>query len=163
MAAMINAGKRVTSYGESGCEGAEREIVALAQKVKAPLAHPSRAKDFSGPNNPHNVGMTGILGDASGFRAMDACDTLLLLGADFAWSQFYPHEAKLIRADSNATHLGRPIRSTWAGSGISGRRSRRGCGCWMSAKKMPSCATASTIASRPCRTGPRKKWPALTA
>lgn len=107
MAALINAGKRVTLYCGSGCEGAQREIVALAEKIKAPVAHTSRAKDFIEPDNPYNVGMTGIIGVASGFRAIDACDTLLLLGADFAWSQFYPNEAKLIQVDSDATHLGR--------------------------------------------------------
>jgi pyruvate dehydrogenase (quinone) len=53
------------------------------------------------------MGMTGIIGVESGFRAIDACDTLLLLGADFAWSQFYPDEATLIQVDSDATHLGR--------------------------------------------------------
>lgn len=107
IAQRLNAGKRVTLYCGSGCEGAEKEIVALAEKIKAPVAHTSRAKDFIEPNNPYNVGMTGILGVPSGFRAIDACDTLLLLGADFAWSQFYPHEATLIQVDSDATHLGR--------------------------------------------------------
>lgn len=107
MAALINEGKRVTLYCGSGCEGAETEILALADHIKAPVAHTSRAKDFIEPNNPYNVGMTGILGVASGFRAIDACDTLLLLGADFAWSQFYPNEAKIIQVDSDPTHLGR--------------------------------------------------------
>ncbi len=107
IAAVINAGKRVTLYCGSGCEGAEQEIVALAEKIKAPVAHTSRAKDFIEPYNPYNMGMTGILGVESGFRALDACDTLLLLGADFAWSQFYPNEAKLIQIDGDATHLGR--------------------------------------------------------
>lgn len=107
IAQRLNAGKRVTLYCGSGCEGAEKEIIALAEKIKAPVAHTSRAKDFIEPNNPYNVGMTGILGVPSGFRAIDACDTLLLLGADFAWSQFYPHEATLIQVDSDATHLGR--------------------------------------------------------
>lgn len=107
IAQRINAGKRVTLYCGSGCEGAEQEIIALAAKIQAPVAHTSRAKDFIEPNNPYNVGMTGILGVPSGFRAIDACDTLLLLGADFAWSQFYPHEATLIQIDSDATHLGR--------------------------------------------------------
>lgn len=107
MAALINAGKRVTLYCGSGCEGAGHEIVALAEKIKAPVAHTSRAKDFIEPDNPYNVGMTGIIGVASGFRAIDACDTLVLLGADFAWSQFYPNEARLIQLDSDATHLGR--------------------------------------------------------
>ncbi|AND70376.1 pyruvate dehydrogenase [Dyella thiooxydans] len=103
----LNAGKRVTIYCGSGCEGAHDEVVALAEKIQAPVAHTSRAKDFIEPDNPYNVGMTGIIGEPSGFRAIDACDTLLLLGADFAWSQFYPHEATLIQVDSDPTHLGR--------------------------------------------------------
>lgn len=107
IAERLNAGKRVVLYCGSGCEGAEREVVALADKLKAPVAHTSRAKDFIEPDNPYNMGMTGIIGVESGFRAIDACDTLLLLGADFAWSQFYPDEATLIQVDSDATHLGR--------------------------------------------------------
>lgn len=107
IAARINAGRRVTIYCGSGCEGAHDEVVALAERIRAPVAHTSRAKDFIEPDNPYNVGMTGMLGVPSGFRAIDACDTLLLLGADFAWSQFYPHEATLIQVDSDATHLGR--------------------------------------------------------
>lgn len=107
VAAMLNAGKRVTLYCGSGCEGAEKQVVALAERLQAPVAHTSRAKDFIEPDNPYNMGMTGILGVESGFRAIDASDTLLLLGADFAWSQFYPSEAKLIQIDREATHLGR--------------------------------------------------------
>ncbi|MDO1529408.1 thiamine pyrophosphate-binding protein [Fulvimonas sp. R45] len=107
IAARLNAGKRVVLYGGSGCEGAGREVVALADRLKAPVAHTSRAKDFLEPDNPYDMGMTGIIGVESGFRAIDACDTLLLLGADFAWSQFYPNEAELIQVDSDATHLGR--------------------------------------------------------
>lgn len=107
VAERLNAGKRVVLYCGSGCEGAEREVVALADKLKAPVAHTSRAKDFIEPDNPYNMGMTGIIGVESGFRAIDACDTLLLLGADFAWSQFYPNEATLIQVDNDATHLGR--------------------------------------------------------
>ena len=107
IAARLNAGKRVVLYCGSGCEGAGREVVALAERLKAPVAHTSRAKDFLEPDNPYDMGMTGIIGVESGFRAIDACDTLLLLGADFAWSQFYPDEATLIQVDSDATHLGR--------------------------------------------------------
>ncbi|KZV14805.1 acetolactate synthase 1, chloroplastic-like [Dorcoceras hygrometricum] len=107
IAERLNASKRTVLYCGSGCEGAEREVVALADKLKAPVAHTSRAKDFIEPDNPYNMGMTGILGVESGFHAIDACDTLLLLGADFAWSQFYPDEATLIQVDSEASHLGR--------------------------------------------------------
>jgi pyruvate dehydrogenase (quinone) len=51
--------------------------------------------------------MTGLLGVQSGFHMMTDCDTLLLLGADFAWGQFYPQHAKIVQIDRDASRLGR--------------------------------------------------------
>jgi pyruvate dehydrogenase (quinone) len=107
IARTLNAGKRIAIYAGSGCEGALEEIVAVADRLKAPVAHTSRAKCFLEPNNPYNIGMTGILGNEAGYNALFECDTLLLLGADFAWRQFYPDSAKIIQIDIDPTHLGR--------------------------------------------------------
>ncbi|MCJ2182995.1 thiamine pyrophosphate-binding protein [Novosphingobium sp. 1949] len=103
----LNAGKRVAIYGGSGCEDAREAVVALAQKLKAPVAHTSRAKDFLEHANPHCVGMTGIFGSEAGFHALMECDTLLLLGCDFAWRQFYPEKATILQVDIDGTHIGR--------------------------------------------------------
>src|SRR5260370_30823925 len=51
--------------------------------------------------------MTGIIGDGAGYHAILDCDTLLLLGADFAWPQFYPEKATIVQIDSDPTHIGR--------------------------------------------------------
>jgi pyruvate dehydrogenase (quinone) len=51
--------------------------------------------------------MTGILGGPAGYHAILDCDVLLLLGADFAWSQFYPDSATIIQIDSDPTRIGR--------------------------------------------------------
>ena len=107
IAAILNAGKKVVIYGGSGCQGAHDEIVALAERMKAPIAHTSRAKDFLEYDNPFNVRMTGMLGTAGGYHTVKSCDTLLLLGCDFAWRQFYPDHARIIQVDSDPTHLGR--------------------------------------------------------
>lgn len=107
IAAILNEGKKIAIYGGSGCEGAHAELVALAGRLKAPFAHTSRAKDFVEYDNPYNVGMTGIFGIDSGFHAVSECDTLLLLGCDFAWRQFYPEKARIIQIDIDPTHLGR--------------------------------------------------------
>jgi pyruvate dehydrogenase (quinone) len=74
---------------------------------KAPMAHTSRGKDFVEYDNPYNVGMTGIVGQPAGYHAILDCDVLLLLGSDFAWSQFYPNKAKIIQIDMDPTHIGR--------------------------------------------------------
>src|SRR5271166_3555571 len=83
IAEVLNAGTRIAIYGGSGCQGAHDQLVALADRLKAPVAHTSRAKDFVEYDNPFNVGMTGVFGTAAGYHALMACDTLLLLGCDF--------------------------------------------------------------------------------
>ena len=91
----------------AGCAGAHDEVVATAARLKAPMAHTSRGKDFVAHDNPYNVGMTGIIGGAAGYHAILDCEVLLLLGADFAWSQFYPDRAKIVQIDLDPTHIGR--------------------------------------------------------
>jgi pyruvate dehydrogenase (quinone) len=107
MAGVLNAGKRIAIYGGSGCQDAHDQVVALADRLKAPVAHTSRAKDFIEYDNPFNVGMTGVFGTAAGYHALMTCDTLLLLGCDFAWRQFYPAHARIVQVDVDPTHLGR--------------------------------------------------------
>lgn len=107
IAEALNAGGKVAIYGGSGCQDAHGQVVALAEKLKAPVAHTSRAKDFLEPDNPYVVGMTGIFGSEAGYDTLMECDTLLLLGCDFAWRQFYPSKATIIQVDINGTHLGR--------------------------------------------------------
>ena len=107
IAKVLNDGKRIAIYGGSGCEHAHDEVVALASRLKAPVARTSRAKDFLGYENPFDVGMTGVFGLEAGYHALTQCDTLLLLGCDFAWRQFYPSSAKIIQVDIDGAHLGR--------------------------------------------------------
>jgi pyruvate dehydrogenase (quinone) len=103
----LNAGGKVAIYGGSGCQHAHDQVVALAERLKAPVAHTSRAKDFLEPDNPYDVGLTGLFGTEGGYRALMDCDTLLLLGCDFAWRQFYPSGATIIQVDIDGGHLGR--------------------------------------------------------
>ncbi len=107
IAEVLNAGRKVAIYGGSGCEHAHDQAVALADRLKAPLARTSRAKDFLAYDNPYDVGMTGMFGTEGGYRALMDCDTLLLLGCDFAWRQFYPGKATLVQVDIDGAHLGR--------------------------------------------------------
>jgi pyruvate dehydrogenase (quinone) len=107
IAALLAEGGNVTIYAGAGCQDAHDEVITLAARLKAPIAHTSRAKDSIEYANPYNVGMTGVLGMESGYQAILNCDTLLLLGANFAWRQFYPKHAKVIQIDIDPTHIGR--------------------------------------------------------
>src|SRR5262249_42984444 len=68
--------------------------------------HPLRGKEHVEYDNPYDVGMTGLIGFASGYLAMKACDTLLMLGTDFPYRQFYPEAAKIAQIDLRAEALG---------------------------------------------------------
>ncbi len=107
IAGLLGQGKRIGIYAGAGCQGAHAQLLELARRLQAPIAHTSRAKDFVEPDNPYNMGMTGIFGIESGFHTLMECDTLLLLGADFAWGQFYPDKATIIQVDRDGSHLGR--------------------------------------------------------
>jgi pyruvate dehydrogenase (quinone) len=106
IAAILNKGQAITVYAGAGCEDAHDEVVATAARLKAPMAHTSRGKDFVEYDNPYNVGMTGMIGGSAGYHAILDCDVLLLLGANFAWTQFYPDKATIIQIDSDPMHLG---------------------------------------------------------
>jgi pyruvate dehydrogenase (quinone) len=106
IAAILNSSDAITIYAGAGCAGAHDEVVATAARLKAPTAHTSRGKDFVAHDNPYNVGMSGMIGGAAGYHAILDCDTLLLLGTDFAWAQFYPDRAKIIQIDLDPTHIG---------------------------------------------------------
>jgi pyruvate dehydrogenase (quinone) len=107
VADLLNRGERVAVYAGAGCERAHDQLVRFCETMKAPMAHTSRAKDFVEYANPYNVGMNGVFGSIAGLNAVTRCDTLLLLGCDFAWRQFYPQHARVIQIDINASHLGR--------------------------------------------------------
>ncbi len=106
MASLLAKGSNITIYAGAGCAGAHDEVVELSKRLQAPVAHTSRGKDVLEYDNPNNVGMTGVLGSESGYHAVLNCDTLLLLGTNFAWSQFYPSRATIIQVDSDPMRIG---------------------------------------------------------
>ena len=106
-AALLDAGKRVTILAGAGVAGAHAEVLALAERLQAPIVHALRGKEHIGYDNPYDVGMTGLLGFASGYRAMEKCDVLLMLGTDFPYRQFYPSKAKIVQVDVRGEQLGR--------------------------------------------------------
>jgi pyruvate dehydrogenase (quinone) len=108
-AQLLGAAERVTILAGAGCGGAREEVIALASALKAPIVHTLRGKEFVEYDNPYDVGMTGLLGFTSGYRAMEHCNALLMLGTDFPYRSFYPEHAKVIQVDVRGEHIGRRI------------------------------------------------------
>ena len=106
LADFLNDADRVTLFGGAGCAGAHAEVLELARKLKAPIVHAFRGKEFLEYDNPYDVGMTGLVGFASGYAAMESCDALLMLGTDFPYRAFYPEHAKIAQIDVRPEALG---------------------------------------------------------
>ncbi|MFC0313418.1 ubiquinone-dependent pyruvate dehydrogenase [Gordonia phosphorivorans] len=106
----LNESQRVTILAGAGVEGAHDELIALAAALKAPIVHALRGKEHVEYDNPYDVGMTGLLGFSSGYRAIEHCDTLLMIGTDFPYSQFLPSKAFVIQLDIRGSQIGRRCR-----------------------------------------------------
>lgn len=109
LAALLNGDARSTLLCGSGCEGAHDALLALGERLKAPMVHAMRGKEHVEWDNPFDVGMTGLIGFSSGYYAMMDCDILLMLGTDFPYRQFYPKGASVRTAqiDIRPENIGR--------------------------------------------------------
>ena len=107
LAEFLNRAQRVTLLCGSGCAGAHDELMRFAEAVKAPTVHAMRGKEHVEWDNPNDVGMTGLIGFASGYYAMESCDALLMLGTDFPYRQFYPKDARIAQIDLRPEAIGR--------------------------------------------------------
>ena len=103
LADMLNSGKAVTILGGAGCVGAHAELMALAGKLKSPIVSALRGREYIQFDNPYDVGLTGLIGFSSGYHAIKEADTLLMLGTDFPYTQFYPEKATIIQVDRRAS------------------------------------------------------------
>jgi len=109
LAALLNGAGRVTILCGSGCAGAHDELLALGDRLKAPMVHAMRGKEHVEWDNPFDVGMTGLSGFSSGYYAMLDCDALLMLGTDFPYRQFYPGGSgvRIAQVDVRPEQIGR--------------------------------------------------------
>jgi pyruvate dehydrogenase (quinone) len=109
IAGRLNAAKNITVFCGIGAAQAHDSLMELCKILQSPVVHTVRGKPFIEYDNPYDVGMTGFIGFTSGYYAMEACDTLLLLGTSFPYRQFYPANAQIIQIDSNGEQLGKRV------------------------------------------------------
>jgi len=107
LAEVLNGARKITILGGAGCAGAHDQLMDVAGKLQAPIVHAIRSKECIEYDNPFDVGMTGLLGFASGYYAMMNCETLLMLGTDFPYQQFYPETATIVQIDIRGDQSGR--------------------------------------------------------
>ncbi len=112
LSALLNSETKVMLYCGIGAADAHDEVVALASKLKAPVGFSFRGKMGIQYDNPFEVGMTGLLGQPSGYHSMHEADVVLLLGTDFPYVNFMPVRNKIVQIDEKPERLGRRAKLT---------------------------------------------------
>jgi len=107
LAVLLNSHKKVTIFCGLGAAEAHKEIIQLAEKLKAPVAYSYKAKMAIQYDNPYEVGLTGLLGIPSAYHSMHECELLVLLGTDFPYTPFMPVQNKIAQIDIKPENLGR--------------------------------------------------------
>jgi len=105
-AKMINEAKTVGILGGAGCREAKEAVIDIAKKIKAPITHTVRASDVFDHSSDNVVGLSGLIGNPSGYKAIMDCDLLLMLGTDFPYTNFLPEKTKTIQVDIRPESIG---------------------------------------------------------
>ncbi|MET8955617.1 pyruvate dehydrogenase [Streptomyces sp. NPDC004393] len=107
LVAMIDEAEKVTLFCGSGTQGAHADVMEFAEKIKSPVGHALRGKEWIQYDNPYDVGMSGLLGYGAAYEATHECDLLILLGTDFPYNAFLPNDVKIAQIDVRPENLGR--------------------------------------------------------
>ncbi|MFI8962737.1 thiamine pyrophosphate-dependent enzyme [Streptomyces sp. NPDC053493] len=105
----ITAGSRVTLLVGRGAREAREEVLRTAELLAAPMVLTLKAKEGFEADNPYEVGQTGLIGNPAAAHALDSCDTLIMLGTDFPYRDWYPQDCRVVQIDVREEHLGRRV------------------------------------------------------
>jgi pyruvate dehydrogenase (quinone) len=106
-AARLDAAPAVTLLVGHGARHARAEVLALAERLAAPMVLTLKAKEELEHENPFGVGQSGLIGNPAAQYAFEGCDTLLMLGTDFPYTDWYPKGKHVIQVDERSGHVGR--------------------------------------------------------
>jgi pyruvate dehydrogenase (quinone) len=106
-AAMIDASAKVTFLVGCGARAAREEVLALADRLSAPMVLTLKAKEGLERDNRFEVGQSGLIGNPAAQQAFESCDLLLMLGTDFPYTDWYPSGKRVIQVDHRPGHIGR--------------------------------------------------------
>ena len=106
-ARLIGAAKTVAIFCGHGARGSQAELVALSERLAAPLLHTYRAKEMLPYDHPRWIGGVGLIGGRPGVDAVNDADLLLMLGTDYPYAEFLPSKGTVIQIDERQVAIGR--------------------------------------------------------
>jgi pyruvate dehydrogenase (quinone) len=104
---LLDGAGKVTLLAGAGARHARHEVLALADRLAAPIVLTLKAKEALEADNPHQVGQSGLIGNPAAQHAFESCDVLLMLGTDFPYTDWYPEGKTVIQVDERLAHIGR--------------------------------------------------------
>lgn len=108
-AKLINNSKNIGILAGVGCRNSREEVLKLARKIKAPITHSLKASDIFDHDTDPVVGLTGLIGNPSGYKAVMKVDLLLMIGTDFPYDPFLPDDVKIIQIDIRPENIGNRV------------------------------------------------------
>jgi pyruvate dehydrogenase (quinone) len=107
-AQILNTGNRVVILVGQGALGAGEEVIAVAEKLGAPIVKALLGKAVIPDDNPYTTGGIGLLGTTPSSDAMSEADTLLMIGTSFPYIEYLPKpgQARGIQIDIKPEKIG---------------------------------------------------------
>lgn len=106
-AAILEAGERVAILAGQGALGAREALVAVAERLGAPVVKALLGKAVLPDDHPLTTGGIGLLGTRPSQEAMEGCDTLLIVGSSFPYIEYYPKpgQARCVQIDLDPARI----------------------------------------------------------
>ena len=108
-ARLIDDAASVTLLVGIGAREARDEVLALADRLKAPMVLTLKAKEGLERDNDFQVGQSGLIGNPAAQHAFSSCDLLLMVGTDFPYRDWYPQGKTVIQIEARPEHIGRRV------------------------------------------------------
>jgi pyruvate dehydrogenase (quinone) len=107
-AEVLNAGEKVAILIGQGARDAVAQVRQVADLTGAGVAKALLGKDVLSDDLPYVTGSIGLLGTRPSYELMRDCDTLLIVGSNFPYSQFLPEygKARAVQIDVDGTRIG---------------------------------------------------------
>ncbi|HYM23881.1 MAG TPA: thiamine pyrophosphate-dependent enzyme, partial [Vicinamibacterales bacterium] len=105
---VLNAGKKTVILAGAGAIGAADALERLAEMMGAPIVKPLLGKSSVPDDSPYTTGGIGLLGTEPSEIAMEECDTLLMVGTNFPYLEWYPKHDKCrgVQIDRDPARIG---------------------------------------------------------
>lgn len=105
---ILNRAEKPFILAGRGAIGATEELIAVAERLQAPIGKPLLGKETVPDQSPYTTGGVGLLGTKPSQEAFESCDTLLIVGSSFPYIEFYPKpgQAQCVQIELDPKRVG---------------------------------------------------------